>query len=366
MKVTCLVKRWGHHTASGGYDHLAAAVGAKVVKRQTVASFPARIAQKVWLRSTSTHDYLLDYQFGDWLAEFRVLASSLMSPPDVVHVLYGDDQLDQLLRLRRLLRCPLVASFHLPPDRASVSRRFESLQTYAAQRIDAAIVLATSQVQQYENWLGQGKVVYVPHGIDTERFRPGERFSHDDNVRLLLVGQHMRDWQVTHSVIDAVNTLELPVRFDVVTRERDFAYFTGCRNTSLRCGLSEAVLIELYRSADAVLLPVTDSTANNSVLESLACGTPVISTSVGGIPDYVNKKSGWLFAKGDTRSIVNLVEAMCANRELANSRRAGARNQALNFSWPRIAERMLAIYSAVKSGRRLSEAARLDDRTSSD
>ena len=33
MRITCLVKRWKHHTASGGYDRLATELGASIVSR---------------------------------------------------------------------------------------------------------------------------------------------------------------------------------------------------------------------------------------------------------------------------------------------------------------------------------------------
>jgi glycosyltransferase involved in cell wall biosynthesis len=357
MQVTCLVKRWEHHTPSGGYGQLATAVGANVVMRQRVTALPARAARKVWQRLTPTGSYLLDYQFGDFLAELKViLSSAVFSPPDVVHVLYGDEQLDQLLRLRRFLPCPLVASFHLPPDRACLSHRFEDSRSYVADRLDAAIVVATSQIAQFQNWFGPAKVAYVPHGVDTTKFSPDKRPIGRPRLRLLIVGEHMRDWQVIHTVIDTTNGLHLPVSFDVVTAERNFAHFTGCENTSLHEGICETSLIQLYRNADAVLMPVTNATANNSVLESLACGTPVISTSIGGIADYVNDQCGWLFTQGDTWSIVNLVEAMCRNRDVAESRRESARRQALTFSWPRIAERLFAVYSAVRCGRPPAEA----------
>src|SRR5262249_541847 len=159
-------------------------------------------------------------------------------------------------------------------------------------------------------------VVYVPHGIDTTKFSPGERHLDRPRIQLLMVGEHMRDWQVMHTVIDSINNLRLPVSFDVVTAENFFPHFTGCGNTSLDSRISEASLIGLYRNADAVLVPVTNATANNSILESLACGTPVISTSIGGIPDYLNDRCGWLFAKGDGSSIITLVQTMCADREI--------------------------------------------------
>src|SRR6185295_2760099 len=106
--------------------------------------------------------------------------------------LNGDEQLDWLLRRRRLLPCPLVATFHLPPNR--VRERFEKSQKHLLSGIDLAVVVSRSQLQDFRNWLGADRVVYVPHGIDTDRFCPGERPARRDGVRLITAGHHMRDW----------------------------------------------------------------------------------------------------------------------------------------------------------------------------
>jgi glycosyltransferase involved in cell wall biosynthesis len=356
MNVTCLVKRWPHHTTSGGYDRLASAIGSTVVKRNVSNGIASRITKKIWWRRTNTRAYLLDYQFDDWLAEQRLLIKCLVKPPDVVHVLYGDEQLDLLLRRRRMLRCPLVATFHLPGKQ--VIRRFEDFQSEETKGVDAAIVLARNEVENFQRWFGADKVVYIPHGIDTTRFRPDDRKTGSDKLRLLIVGDHMRDWEVMHRVIDEARYSNLDIRFDVVTRPEYFAYFTGCSNVTFYSQIPEPELIGLYQAADALFLPVKGATANNAVLEALACGTPVITTAVGGMPDYVTGDCGWLTPPGDTGSMVELIKRLCVDRELVLSRREKARGQALKFDWQRVAEWISVVYSAVQTGRPPSAAAR--------
>jgi glycosyltransferase involved in cell wall biosynthesis len=354
MRITCLVKRWDHHTESGGYDRLASAVGAKAIRQKRLTGNKARVVRRLWNSLANTNAYLLDYRLEDRLAEQQLLARSLVNPPDVVHVLYGDEQLDFLLRWRSLLRCPLVATFHLPAERTAP--RFEHFQAEEIKGIDAAIVLAKSEVASFQRWFGTDKVVFIPHGIDTSRFRPGNHDYARDKLRLVIVGEHLRDWDVAHRVIDAAHHNHLDIQFDVVTAASAFPYFTGCSNVTLHSQVSEPRLIELYQAADALFLPLKGATANNSLLEALACGTPVIASDVGGIRDYMSSNSGWLIPAGDAVSAFGLVRQIYDDKDLARSRRENARTQALKFDWQRISERLSLVYVAVKAGRSPSAA----------
>jgi glycosyltransferase involved in cell wall biosynthesis len=284
-----------------------------------------------------------------------------VQPPDLVHVLYGDEQLDLLIRRRKLLRCPLIATFHLPAER--VARRFEHFQSKEINGIDAAIVLARSEIAKFQSWFGTDKVVYIPHGIDTTQFRPDGREIICDTLKLLIVGDHMRDWDVLHRVIDETSRSNLDVQFDVVVRTPFFPYFTGCSNVTLHSGISEPKLIELYRRADALFLPVENAVASNAALEGLACGTPVIATDVGGMADYVNNDCGWLIPKADVAYCVELIKQLCLHKDLTRSRRDKARAHALKFDWQRIAEQLFVIYSAVRAGRSPSAAVKQFEHT---
>jgi glycosyltransferase involved in cell wall biosynthesis len=142
----------------------------------------------------------------------------------------------------------------------------------------------------------------------------------------------------------------IDVVFEVVLGAERFGFFTGCDNVRRHSGISDRALIDLYRHADALFLPVTDATANNAVLEALACGTPAISTRIGGIPDYLDEASGWLLPPGDAGAAFDCVKRLVLNRGEARSKRAGARAKAESFSWDTVAAQIVAGYERLLRG----------------
>ena len=56
----------------------------------------------------------------------------------------------------------------------------------------------------------------------------------------------------------------------------------------------KTILKELYTLADAFILPSMAENFPNTIVESLLCGTPVIATNIGGIPEQITKENGLL------------------------------------------------------------------------
>ncbi len=341
LRIVCLTKRWKHHTPSGGYDRLAEALGATEIKRQEISSLPGRVVEKAWHYRFGDKPYLYNYLYEDRLAEGRAFWACWRGRAQILHVIYGDEQLDLLLRRARVLPCPLVATFHLPTE---ISRqRFERDQAKELARLSGAVVVSSDDLTEMRRRLGDEKVIFVPHGIDIETFAPGPPHPNGP-ARFVFVGFHMRDFEVAHAVMDQCRIQGLDAIFDVVLPPDKAAFFTGCTNMRLHGHISEAALIALYRAADALFLPVTGCTANNAVLEALACGTPVISTRVGGMTDYVDDQSGWLLPPDDGAAAFDCVRGLIQNRDLATAKRDGARKQAERFDWKRIAGELVAAY----------------------
>ena len=345
-----LSKRWKHHTASGGYDQLAKNVDGTVINRRPFNPLVLRIINKT-IRTVGPYSDLLDYRVTDLVAEIRTLRLAQRIKPDVVHVLYGDEQLDLLVRLRKFLPCPLVATFHLPVER--VHKRFEVTQKRAlANGLDCAIVVSTNQLDAFRNWLGHDKVVYVPHGIDTKSFVPlsQEDISkvRGDPLRLIWVGDHMRDFDLALRVLDLCDSEHVHVRLDAVLRPKAAPIFARYSNVHVHCEISESKLIALYRSADVAFIPVKNATANNSILEALSCGTPVISTNVGGVRDYMDDTCGWLFSPGDVDGVFECIRDISDHRDILEPKSIAARKRAQKFSWENVARMITSVYEKLQ------------------
>lgn len=68
----------------------------------------------------------------------------------------------------------------------------------------------------------------------------------------------------------------------------------------------DAQLALLYAMADAYVLPSLEENLPNVILESLACGTPVVAFDTGGIPDMIeHRKTGWLVPPGDAAGLAD-------------------------------------------------------------
>ncbi len=107
-------------------------------------------------------------------------------------------------------------------------------------------------------------------------------------------------------------------------------------------------LAAAYSALDLYLMTATVEGGPCTVLEAMACGTPVVATRVGLVPDVVvDGVNGLSVEVGDVAAMTAAVQQLAAGPALRQRMSAQARLDAAQLTWPRMLAPLAEIYRAV-------------------
>lgn len=182
-------------------------------------------------------------------------------------------------------------------------------------------------------------------GVDPDRFTPGPP---NRSPRLLHVGRVLPHKGI-HHLLDA---LPKGIPLDIVGPFCDADYARRLREQStgrpvtFHRGLSDQELIRRYQAATATVLPALADSGYTTALESLACATPVITSSIGSAAEIVREgATGYLVPPGDFQGLRDRIQTLV--REPARASEMGLKGRAdalTRFSWDAVAQACLGIY----------------------
>lgn len=116
---------------------------------------------------------------------------------------------------------------------------------------------------------------------------------------------------------------------------------------------TETALVALYRSADVFVLPSLEDNLPNTMLEAMACGTPLAAFATGGIPDAVRDgETGFLAACGNSQELgARILDLIKNPRRAKRMGRAAADLVQKEFRLDLQAERYLRLFGQVAADR---------------
>jgi glycosyltransferase involved in cell wall biosynthesis len=196
------------------------------------------------------------------------------------------------------------------------------------------------------------RVVSLRNGVDLELFRPTER-APGQPFTLVTVG-HLVPVKAQELIVGALPLLpgvRLVVAGDGPNRGM-------LENLARQLGVSERVdflgavpqaqLRAHYGAADAMVLASSREGWANVLLESMACGTPVVASRVWGTPEVVAApEAGVLMAERTPQGVADAVNALRAHYP----DRAATRRYAERFSWDDTTAGQLALFEAILAER---------------
>lgn len=209
----------------------------------------------------------------------------------------------------------------------------------------------------------------VPNFIDTGHFLPAvqrnravleRHFPHAvDGSPVLLHLSNFRPVKRTWALIPLLAALQAhrPCRLLLVGDGPDREAVQAAahaRGLSDRCTVlsPRADCLELLQHADLFLLPSASEGFGLAALEAMACGTPVVATAVGALPEVIDDgATGLLSRPDDADDLCACVARLLANPQQALSLGRAARQAAVaRFGADAGLKRWLAIYDAALDG----------------
>ena len=222
------------------------------------------------------------------------------------HVRYDCDHF-----LKECGNCP-VLKYHGPDDS---SRQIWKKKENAYSKLDLTIIAPSrwmAESVKKSSIFGSAYVINIPNTVDTNVFKPTAKLEARaklglDPGKFILMSGFMPSRKDLHKgtpyLIEAINlfinnhqvspdSVELLVFGN--RDEKNVPEFS-IPTTFLGTISDDEKLALCYSAADVFLAPSLEDNLPNTVMESLACGTPIAAFTTGGIPDMVKHKyNGYL------------------------------------------------------------------------
>ena len=321
---------------------------------------------------------------------FRALESNFLQRPDVLHLhsLHGVGSYAELSVLPSLSdRYPLIMSMHdlwlvtghcghfLDCERWKIGcGNCPDLSLYPAiardgtaanfrrkkrvfQKTKAHVVVPSSWLKQKVEQspiLGHLPVSVVFNPVDTHVFCPDSEGDSGNKQKktVLLVAQNINNpYKGVRDGIDALNktTCENLEVVLIGNASEEVSKLIRHKTHAMPYVNETKDLVELYRSADILLMPSRGETFGLVAAEAMACGTPVIAFAVGGLVDVIGENEGGILCKPrDSNQMAEETKKLLANdRQRINVGVAAANRVRREFSLQTHTNKCVDLYRAL-------------------
>ena len=193
------------------------------------------------------------------------------------------------------------------------------------------------------NYYIDKNIEVIPNFIDTELFKPMEACNFrahiaPDGEKILV---HTSNFRQVKRVTDTIRILERVIK-EVPTKlvlVGDGPDRSECERLCRQLNLFEHVkflgkqegLVEILNSADIFLIPSQSESFGLAALEAMSCGKPVVSSSVGGLPELIkHNETGFIAEIGDVDRMAKYVVDLLTNDKKYEAFSKSSRDRALN------------------------------------
>lgn len=235
----------------------------------------------------------------------------------------------------------IAMSCHLPRSVLESTGDYCNVFKEGLSIADALILMSPDDIAFYRQLAPNAKVTFIPHGIDIHHFKPSDNKNtlSRDHATILTCGGMLRDFTTLAKVIEIAASRKMPLKFQVITSKSHLDKIYLQLSPSARnifepmYGLSDAQLVEKYQRADLLYLPLLNATANNAVLEAMACGLPMLLSDFAATRAYAGETAFYVEGREPSEAFAQM-EKIIGDSEILHKKSFEVRNRAVNhLAW---------------------------------
>jgi glycosyltransferase involved in cell wall biosynthesis len=212
--------------------------------------------------------------------------------------------------------------------------------------------------------LGHQKTNVIPYGVETEVFAPSDRaeararfgIPADAKVVLFCAESVANPRKGMRHLLSALAKLQdIPNLILVSIGGGESLKNSSGKSMHLGRLTKDEDMAAAYGAADIYVIPSIEDNLPNTILEAMACGTPVIGFDIGGIPDLVkNSQTGQVVPAFDEEALAKGIREMLADTLRLAEMRVTCRKTILSeYSLEAQARRYVKLYQEVIDQRKL-------------
>lgn len=251
------------------------------------------------------------------------------------------------------------------------NNRKRSYAVTAVGRIaDSIVLLSERERRNFQRLAVHAKLVVIPNAVDLDEYRRlGEKSMEGEHYHLGYLGRLVVDKGVLH-LVEAMSLLRNKIRTFTLHIAGSGPCVNELRQLVARLELREHVnmcgelhgknKLRFWQQLHIFVFPSYYEGLPYALLESLASGTPIVTTPVGAIPEVIEDDiHGVLVPVRDTAAIARAIERLLAQPNQLKQMAIACRKRALEFyGIDRLTSQFADLYS------NLAAAARSDSRAS--
>ncbi|HEX4562277.1 MAG TPA: glycosyltransferase family 4 protein [Gemmatimonadales bacterium] len=279
-----------------------------------------------------------------------------------IEIVHSQDILAPMLGLKAasagwLLGIPVVATSHTWFSSSALYRMFRWWLQPRLDRVAARIAVSDPVVHAMSMYFRADWEV-IPNGVDVSYFHPNGRREREvatRGPRLLFLGRlDPRNGldtllEAMPMILERHPTAELIVVGDGPLRASYEARAAHLGKAVRFVGQVSDERPDYYGGADLYLCPTTKASFGITLLEAMACGTPLVVSDITGFRELIaGGAEAVLVPKDSPLAWARATNALIEDQPRRQAMGAAGLAKAAHFAWPRIAERVLEVYRRVK------------------